>query len=291
VKQEDKLVDGLDAAKQESRQREDVEMRGEASLPAPVALAMRDAAVEHRAQLLGAVRMILDGDTLTVASLQLPMRESLALDALQVATTGRASDTGQFVYASDRRDLLERALGVLQPDLVHADAKSALELDAQFADLSARVADLRGELTDLEDAQDELLTDEEKARLEATAAAGSGDKGDKPKPVDPNAPRPASTLTGPDLPAEKVPPSTLSGPDLPPEKPTPSTLDGPDLPAEKPAPSSLSGPDLPPEKLPPSTLDGPDLPAAPAPPSTLGDPADLAAAERANQPWWRRPFG
>ena len=278
MKQEDKLVDGLDAAKQESRAREDVEMRGQEALPAPVVEAMRDAAVEHRAQLLGAVRMILDGDTITVANLRLPIRESLALEALQAATTGRSSDTGQFVYASDRRDLLERALGVLQPDLVHADAKSASELDAQFEDLSARVADLRGELTELEDAQDELLTDEEKSRLEVTAAGG-GDKGDKPKPKpasDPDAPRPASTLTGPDLPAEPA---------------GPSTLDGPDLPAEPAPPSTLTGPDLQPEKTPPSTLSGPDLPPEPAPPSTLGDAADLAAAERANAPWWRRPFG
>ncbi|HET9624466.1 MAG TPA: hypothetical protein VFP84_24005 [Kofleriaceae bacterium] len=263
MKLEDKLVDGLDAAKQESRQREDVEMRGEEALPAPVVEAMRDAALERRAQLLGAVRMVLDRETLTVASLRLPMRESLALEALQVATTGRSSDTGQFVYASDRRDLLERALGVLQPDLVHADAATAIELDAQFADLSARVADLRGTLTDLEDAQDELLTDEEKARLAAMASGdGGGDKADKPD-SDPDAPRPPSTLdAGPDLAAQAAPPSTLStGPDVPASKPPSSTLDA-----------------------------GPDLPAAPAPPSTLGDPADLAAAE-ARAPWWRRPFG
>jgi hypothetical protein len=226
VKLEDKLVDGLDAAKQESRQREDVEMRGEAELPAPVVEAMQDAALEHRAQLLGAVRMILDRDTLTVASLRLPMRESLALEALQVATTGRTSDTGQFVFASDRRDLLERALGVLQPDLVHADAATAIELDAQFTDLSVRVADLRGTLTDLEDAQDELLSDEEKARLEATASGGDGDKNDKPTPaeVDPDAPRPPSTLAGPELPAAPTPPSTLAGPELPAAPAVPTTL-------------------------------------------------------------------
>jgi hypothetical protein len=202
------------------------------------------------------------------------MRESLALEALQVATTGRTSDTGQFVFASDRRDLLERALGVLQPDLVHADAKTANELDAQFADLSARVADLRGALTDLEDAQDELLTDEEKARLEATDA--DGDKGDKPKPkpaVDPDAPRPPSTLAGPDLPAEPASPSTLTGAELPAAPAAPSTLAGPDRPAEPAAPSTLAGP---------------DRPAEPAAPSTLGDAADLAAAARV--PWWRRPF-
>lgn len=290
MKLEDKLVDGLDAAKQESRQREDVETRGEDELPAPIVEAMRDAALEHRGQLLGAVRMILDRDTLTVASLHLPVRETLALEALQVATTGRAGDTGQFVYASDRRDLLERALGVLQPDLVHADAKTALELDAQFADLSSRVADLRSELGELEDAQDELLTDEEKARMEATAAA-SGDQGDKPKPVDPDAPRPASTLTGPDLPAEPAAPSTLAGPDLPAEPAPPSTLAGPDLPAEPTPPSTLTGSDLPAEPEPPSTLAGPDLPAEPPPPSTLGDAAELAEAARTTAPWWRRPFG
>lgn len=175
---EDKLVEDRDAAHAESQQREDILDRGEDTLPAPVTEALHDAALSHRGELLGAVRMILDGQDLEVSQLRMPVRESQALDALQVAVDGTSSDLHQFVYASDRRDLLERALGVLQPNLTHADDQTARELHAQFADLAERVAELRHQLTELEDAQDELQEHQQKAGLEATDAPG-----DKPTPT------------------------------------------------------------------------------------------------------------
>jgi hypothetical protein len=289
VQLEDKLVDGREAAHEESQQREDVESRGEEVLPAPIVEAMRDAALERRSQLLGAVRMILARQTFTVAELHLPAREALALEALQVATSGRSADLDQFVYASDRRDMLERALAVLQPDLIHADSLTARELGAQFADLTERVAELRSQLTDLEDAQDELLEGDQKAAL----AAAQAEPGDKPKPkppapLDPDAPRPPTTLVDPELPAEPAPPTTLIGPERAAPPTPPTTLVGPDLPAEPAPPTTLVGPELPAEPARPTTLVGPERAPAPAPPSSLGDAKDLEAGAR---PWWRRPFG
>ncbi|HET7505129.1 MAG TPA: hypothetical protein VFK02_29120 [Kofleriaceae bacterium] len=286
---EDKLVDGREAARAEAQQREDVLERGEETLPAPEAVAMREAGSERRNQLLGAIRMIFERQTLTVAELHLPTRETLALEALQVATTGRAADTDQFVYATDRRDMLERALAALQPDLIHADDQSARELAAQLADLTEQVAELRHQLTELEDSQDELLEGHQKEAL-ASGAAEPGDKPrPKPKPSDPDAPRPATTLTGPEPPEAAPPATTLIGPEVR-EAPRPATtLTGPEAPERPRPPTTLTGPELPPEPPAASTLDGPELPPEPAPPSSLDDAADGAA--RAKAPWWRRPFG
>lgn len=278
---EDKLVEDRDAAHEEALQREDVEEHGEDRLPEPVTEALHDAALEHRGKLLGAIRMILDRQRIAVSEFRMPQRESLALEALQVAALGKTRDLHQFVYASDRRDLLERALGVLQPNLTRADDRTARELHVQFADLSERVAHLRHELTELEDSQDELLESHQKEALETAATPG-----DKPKPApgsarpsDPDAPRPATTLTGPELPEDPPVATTLIGPEIPEPRRPASTLAGPELPEEQLAPSTLAGPELPPEPPVASTL-GDDVPA---------DPDDAAAM--AKPPWWRRPFG
>ena len=211
---EDKVVDDRETAHAESRQREDIAAHGEDTLPAPVIEALQGAALEKRGELLGAIRMILDRQTLAVGSLRLPQREARALEALQVAISGRSSDLGQFVYASDRRDLLEQGLAILQPNLTRADDLTARELHAQFADLAARVGDLRHQLTELEDAQDEVLEPGQKAALEAAAAEAADKPRPKPNPSDPDAPRPATTLTGPEIAEPAPPPTTLTGPEI-----------------------------------------------------------------------------
>jgi hypothetical protein len=289
VQLEDKLVDGREAAQVESQQREDVLEHGEEVLPAPMVEAVHDASLEKRGQLLGAIRMILDRQALPVGHLHLPQREAGALEALQVAASGKSADLGQFVYASDRRDLLERALAVLQPNLTRADDQTARELHAQFADLAERVAELREVLTDLEDSQDELLEDHQKTVL-AQGAAGTGDKPKPtPTPSDPDAPRPATTLAGPEIPEPARPPSTLAGPELPPEPAPASTLTGPERPESARSPSTLVGPELPAEPAPVSTLAGPEPAPEATPPTSLGDADEIAA--KAKLPWWRRPFG
>jgi hypothetical protein len=289
VQLEDKLVDGLEAAHAESRQREDIEDRGAETLPEPIIEAVANANHDQRAHLLGAIRMLLDGQSLDVGALHMPTGETVALEALQVATTGRG-ELGQFVYAEDRRDLLERALAVLQPDLSRADNLTARELNAQIADLAARVGEIRETLSALEDAQDEIESEHRAAHEQAS------DPDDKPKPTpsDPDAPRPASTLAGPGPQAPLVAPAptTLTGTDAAEPAKPPTTLIGPEL-AEPPRPAtSLVGPELAPEPVPATTLTGAELAPEAKPASSLGAAEDLAAAEQAvKRTWWRRPFG
>jgi len=293
VQLEDKLVDGLEAAHAESRQREDIEDRGEETLPEPILEAMASASLERSAHLLGAVRILLDGQSLDIGALQMSTTETVALEALQVATTGRGA-LGEFVYAEDRRDLLERALAVLQPDLSRADNQTARELNAQIADLASRVGEIRETLSALEDAQDEA---ENEHRAVPEQASDPGDK-PKPKPTpepsDPDAPRPPSTLAGPgpDVPPAPPAPTTLTGKDVAEPAKPPTTLVGPEF-AERPRPAtSLVGPELAPEPAPATTLTGAELAPEPRPASSLGAPEDLAAAEQAvKRAWWKRPFG
>lgn len=255
---EHKLVDDRDAARAEAQQREELEQRGDDLLPEPVIAAIEHATPERRAHLLGAVRMILDQESVEITSLGFPARETHALSALEIAVRGR-DELGRFVYAEDRRDLLERSLAALQPDIMHLAATTALELHTQLTEVADRVAEVRHTLGNLEDAQDELVESEHKSALDAAATP-------KPPPVSDDA---AATTT---------------------TTPSPSTLTGPDLPEPTPAPSTLTGPDLPDPATAPSTLAGPDLPDPAPVPSSLGDPADVAQAQ-AGKPWWRRPFG
>jgi hypothetical protein len=287
VQLEEKLVDGLDTAHAELQQREDLLARDEEELPAPVVEAMEDASFKLRGQLLGAVRMILDRQTLEVSSLNLPQLEMDGLVALQVAVEGK-SDMSQIVYATDRRDLLERALGVLQPDFSRSDDGAARELRAQLEDLVHRVGELREHLVDLEDAQDEL-EGAQKSALQA-GAAESGDK-PKPKPSDPDAPRPATTLTGPERPDPGPAATTLTGPERSDPGPAATTLTGPERPDPEPAATTLTGPERPEPSRPATTLTGPELPAEEPPASTLGEPETDGGGANAKRPWWRRPFG
>ena len=288
---EDKLVDGLEAAHAESRQREDIEDRGAETLPEPITEAVANANHDQRAHLLGAIRMLLDGQSLDIGALHMPTGETVALEALQVATTGRG-ELGQFVYAEDRRDLLERALAVLQPDLSRADNQTARELHAQIEDLAARVGEIRETLSSLEDAQDEIESEHRAAREQASDPDDKPKP--KPKPSDPDAPRPASTLAGPgpEVPLAAPAPTTLTGKDAAAPAKPPTTLIGPEL-AEPPRPAtSLVGPELAQEPAPATTLTGAELAPEAKPASSLGAAEDLAAAEQAvKRTWWRRPFG
>jgi hypothetical protein len=302
VQLKDKLIEGRDAAHSELQTREEsteheVQLdaaRGQ-NMPESVVEALHNEGHERRAQLLGAVRMILGRQRIEIGQLRMPAREAQALTALQAAVEGRTSDLNSFVYAEDRRDLLERALGVLQPDLAHTDDVSAQELQAQIGDLSERLMHLRHQLTALVDAQDEVMLPVDHV---VGLASESGDK-PKPKPSDPDAPRPPTTLTGPEVPAPRPVPTTLTGPEVPAPKPVPTTLIGPEVPDRKPVPTTLTGADVPDRKPVPSTLSGgPDVPETAAAPSTLAAEsaaAESAAAESADpkvkRPWWRRPFG
>src|SRR5205085_856871 len=115
----------------------------------------RDAGFESRSRLLDALQLLLAGEEVNIALLYLPQRETHALEALQAAVTG--SDTmGEFVFAEDRRSLLEQSLAVLQQNLTYGDPAQISALQNKFDGLVGQVGDLRARLVNLEDAQEEI---------------------------------------------------------------------------------------------------------------------------------------
>lgn len=215
MKLDDKLVDGIELEKQARLQQSELEKSDAEALATQAPLT--DVDVQRRELVLAAMKAIVAGEHVVVDELRLPARELCGLAALQAATTGRDSQLSQFVYASDRRDLLEQALAILQPTIG--------ELPGAFELLVQKVGELRQQLKGLEDAQDELL----EANTEVAAAMPELADGD-------------ASLTGPERPEPAKPPSTLTGPALPEPAPAPTTLVGPAVPERAPEPTTLGDP-------------------------------------------------
>jgi hypothetical protein len=282
VRAEEKELEGPELEREEQLQEESA--RDEEQLPDLGGEALRDIELEHRSTLFDAIRLVLAGEHVTVSLLYLPQRETHALEALQAAVSGQDS-VGEFVFAEDRRALLEQSLAVLQQNVTHGKPEQLAELHAKFDELTERVGELRHRLLNLEDAQEELLGSE---LQHGKAVSDEGDKGDGGGGDGADAASAASAaLDGPERPVAPKPPSTLAG-DAPPETPRPaSTLAG-DAPPEAPRPASTLVGDAPPEApRPASTLVGDAPPEAPKPPSELAAEATEAEAQK---PWWRRPF-
>lgn len=274
---EDKEVEGPELEHEPEYAREnELEEEDEEELPALEADEVLD--TRREGEVMNAMRAILERRQIVINDLRLPQRELRALEALQAAVRGRDGTLDQFVYASDRRDLLEQALAILQPALIEG-------LGQPFDDLVHEVADLRHELKDLEDAQDELLEGNERVGAEQDET----DSDDKPKPDD------DTSLTGPERAITK-PATSLTGPEVKEAPKPPSSLAGSEL-KEAPKPASSLYGDAVVEKQAPSSLDGPAIADAPAVPTSLGSEEDLEAASVAEpqkqktKPWWRRPFG
>jgi hypothetical protein len=275
VKADDKEVDSPELLRA-TKKEDELDKGDDEELPELAGEEVRDTKNDDRGLLLGSMRAILDGQSIVVNDLRLPKRQLLALEALKAAVDGRDQDIDHFMYASDRSELLEQALAILQPNLAQGDAK---DIRGVMHEMIARVGDLRRDLKGLEDAQDELLDGQQKHDL----AKGEGDTDDKPKPK----PDGDASLTGPE---RKEPPmvTSLLGPEIK-EAPKPATtLVGPDRKDEPKPASALAGPEVTDPK-PDSSLGGPELKEAPEQPSSLGDPAELEAQNK--KPWWRRPFG
>ena len=254
MRAEDKEVDGPELERDAERQRQsELEEQDEQELPE--LSSEEDRSTEHRATVIAAMRLIMRKEHVPVSQLQLPQRELRALEALRAAVEGKDAERDQFVYATDRRDLLEQALAILQPNFVTGDAQHA-QLLGSYGDLIEQVGELRHGLLELTDAQDELLHGNEAA--EVTKADGDTDDKPDPKPDD-------TSLTGPERTLPPKPASSLTGPER----------------AQAPKPAS--------------SLMGPEVAEAAKPASSLGDPTELAAAapvpSEKKKPWWRRPFG
>ncbi|MBV8756149.1 MAG: hypothetical protein JO257_02670 [Deltaproteobacteria bacterium] len=226
MRAEEKDVDGPELERDIERQREsELEKSDDEELPE--LQSDHDQTTEHRGQLIALVRAIFNREHVVVQNQQLPARELKALEALQAAVEGRDPELSQFVYAHDRRDLLEQALAVLQPNFVTGDEKHAQLLGA-YGDLIERVAALREGLVDKEDAQDDLL----RPNTAVAVTKAEGDQDEPPKPGE-------STLTGPERKVPPKPATTLTGPEVKePAKPA-STLTGPEVKSEPKGPSTL----------------------------------------------------
>jgi hypothetical protein len=255
LRQEEKEVDGFELERAEERKREselieedDEELH---DLDGRPELAREP---DRSGTVAGAMQRILEREHLVLNDLGLDQRELRALEALKTAVEGRDQEINGFVYAEDRRALLEQALAVLQPDIAGLEKLGG----KAYEDLVKDVAELRGQLNILEDAQEEI----ESHRREGEKGEGS-DADDKPKPDE------DASLDGPERKVEK----------------TASTLDGPERKAEPKPATTLTGAEIKAEPKPATTLTGAEIEPEPKPATTLGDPKEIADAAK---PWWKK---
>ncbi len=223
MRAEDKQLEGSDLEHEEARSRDLVaedelaEVAGEEVVDVET---VQDHDRDRQRVVLATIRAIFDKKNVTISLLGLPDREERALELLQGAVTGRAQ-LGTFIFADDRRDLLERALAVLQPNLTGADPELLAELGS-LDKLTDKLGRLRTKLGRLGDAQ-EVIAEWDKADWfgEVPEAA---DTDDKPADTDIEV---GTTLVGPERAEEPKPKSTLDGPEVV-EPPKPSSLYGDD---------------------------------------------------------------
>jgi hypothetical protein len=203
LRQEDKQVDGPEIEQAEERKREtelveekDDELYDLDGQPE------RTVDQEKSSSVLAAMKAILAGEQIVINDLKLDKRHQLALEALKTAVEGKDQELSQFVYAEDRRTLLEQALAVLQPELTSID-----QLGQPFEDLLKNVMQLRDKLNVLEDSEEELVEgrfhDAPKAE---TDSDDKPDDDDKPKKKDEDD---DSSLTGPERKLPVKPRTTL----------------------------------------------------------------------------------
>jgi hypothetical protein len=220
VRQEDKEIDGPDLEHAEERKRENElveekedELHDLDGLPETTLDPVRSGTV------LAAIKQVLAGEHIIINDLALDKRHLTALEALKTAVEGKDQQLSRFVYAEDRRTLLEQALAVLQPEIV-----SIAALGEPFEQLVKDVGELREQLNELEDAEGELI-DGLFARQKAKPPSNDGDKDDEdeddgvkgdddtsltgpPRDIV----KPSSSLTGPARDAPAKGPTTLGDP-------------------------------------------------------------------------------
>jgi hypothetical protein len=220
LRAEDKEVDGLELERETERQRDsELEKEDEEELPELQSSEDRDA--EHRGEVITAMRMILEREHVVVDELKLPARELKALEALKAAVDGKDGKLSQFVYATDRKNLLEQALAVLQPNFVTGDAQHVQMLGA-YGDLVEKVANLRVGLVELADSQDDLLHATDKTAMQKA----DGDKDDTDE-ADDDKPKKSTLADGPEVKPVANKSTLADGPAVKDEPQGPSTLGDP----------------------------------------------------------------
>ncbi len=200
MRQEDKEVDGpeLEQAEERKRENELVEEK-EDELHDLDGQPERTVDKEKGSSVLAAMRAILAGEQVVINDLKLDKRHQIALEALKTAVEGKDQELSRFVFAEDRRTLLEQALAVLQPELASID-----QLGQPFDDLLKNVMELREKLNILEDSEEELV----EGRFHDVAKAET-DSDDKPD----DSPDDDMSLTGPERKLPPKPRTTLGDED------------------------------------------------------------------------------
>lgn len=225
----------------------------------------RISARSHHDDVLAVVQAIFEERTESMPDLdelELSVQEKSALQALQTAYTGRETRYNTFVYAEQRRELLEQALAALQPMLA-LDVSASVELRETYERMVEQVTELRENLLNLEDSQDDevLIREVLKKEEQESDDADQGD-GDLDGDLDADADAVSGEKTG-----EKKS-ALFDGPAAPDKVAARSTLsEGPPLAEPAPEKSSL--------------FDGPAVPDKVAPQSSLGDPNDGAGGSEA----------
>ncbi|HEU0033264.1 MAG TPA: hypothetical protein VFQ53_21675 [Kofleriaceae bacterium] len=212
MRAEDKELEGPELER-EQRLEEENNLREQDELPVLAGEEVADLELGHRGRLFDALQLILAREQINISLLQLPQRETHALEFLQTAVSGRDVHLGDFVYAEDRRALLEQALAVLQQNLTHGSPSELAELQSKYDALTEDIAELRDTLLDLEDAQDDMIEEHARQKLEEASEGDEPEEGDEPAgDVEPGFVEAArSSLVGPERPEPAKPPSTLSG--------------------------------------------------------------------------------
>ncbi len=176
---------------------------------------------EHHDDVLTAMKSILEGQPLDLEELHLSEQERSALAAMRAAFIGKDARYNKFMFAEQRRELLEQALAALQPMLA-LDVSREPALRENYDMLVEEIAELREYLVSLEDAQDdEMLTQHGIGKGEESEQEdddkGDGDKDDgKNDGKNDGDPKPSALSDGPEAPPLRTAPSTLSdGPSAP----------------------------------------------------------------------------
>ena len=239
MRYEDREVAGVEADREIDQERQnELELGDEDKVPEIVPLEVLDDARELR--IVEAMRSIFQHRAIVINDLLLPKRELDALEALKAAVEGKDGQLSRFVFASDRKELLEQSLAVLQPAIA---AHTPL-----FADMIEHIGELRSDLRGREDAQDELI-----APTKAAPVVAHTDTDDD------------QSLDGPERKFPEAKTTLSDGPEVKPETRKSSLSDGPAV-DDTPAKSTLA--------------DGPAVPDLATAPTTLGDTAEIKAAEK-----------
>lgn len=266
MRQEDKEVDGPDLEKAEDRKREsELVEEKEDELYDLDGLPETTVDSKRSTEVLEMMKQILEGDRIVLDDSKLPKRQVVALEALKTAVEGKDQQLSTFVYAEDRRTLLEQALAVLQPEIASMQGAGK-----PFEEMIAKVGELREKLNVLEDSEEELVEGRAKDSVE-----DQSDSDDKPDEDESEGDGESDDDVADDAAAlAKKAKAKAKGKDKDQGKGGKA----------KPTPTAKETADE------DQSLTGPERPMPDKGPTTLGDPKEIAkVAER--EPRWRRSDG